>query len=120
MNASIAKLTSPYYAVSRLGNFPCSVEQARTIIAFKASGKKGMIDINDSFIDIFEIQGALKREDFENYLHEKKFDWKCNQGYWHEKNQKCAHGQHIGMDKPIQISEHSKKFLAMQKKRISK
>ena len=64
-------------------------EQGRNVIQTIKNGGK-FVEIDGRLLPV-GMFGILKGEDNEIMEKEKKGEWKCEAGYWHQKNEECGH-----------------------------
>ncbi len=92
---SIAKLVNDYYIVTRIGDYPCTGEQATNVFKLITANKKGMANVNGSYISLHSIDAVLKQSDYEELLHKRRGDWKCKWAFWHSRGENCAHNREM-------------------------
>lgn len=70
-----------------------TTDQATNISRLLSTDKKGMIDLDGSYIAIHAIDGIVTPADYEVVNYKRRLAWQCKYKFWHEKNENCAHAR---------------------------
>lgn len=89
MNNSITQKTM--VAVTKLGDFWVSVEQAQKIMQAKEHEPDSIINLEGCFIGCRNIDGILTAEKYDELNCKRRGAWQCGYHHWHERYQPCDH-----------------------------
>ena len=53
--------------------------------------KNRFVRIGKQVINVADVSGVYEAKTMEEKTRRKNGQWKCEAGYWHEKNQECGH-----------------------------
>lgn len=73
-----------------IGKFWVNEKQADEVTKAMSSGDK-VIKIGDSVIRAKSITAVVTGEHIETMDRERRGEWLCKHGYWHQKNEQCGH-----------------------------
>ncbi len=82
-----------FCVVSRLGDFWVTKDQGKKIMELKQSDPSGFVTLDGNLIAFSMIMGVLDAKSYDDYNKKQNGCWRCKYSYWHERFQKCAHGE---------------------------
>ena len=68
-------------------------EKAEKLINLLGTTKTKFVEIENEIINSADIEGVFSAKTMEDLTRRKNGQWKCNLGYWHQRGEKCAHGE---------------------------
>ncbi len=91
MNKALSK--NNMVVVSRVGDFWVDDKKAQFVCALLEDRKRGMVQLDDNYINITSIDAIVTAEQYEKISARRRGGWQCRWEYWHERNHECAHNQ---------------------------
>lgn len=91
MSSEITNKTS--IVVTRIGDFWVTPEQGANVMKVQQEDPNGNIMIENNLISCRSIDGVLTANKYAELNYKRRGGWQCRYGFWHERNQECAHGR---------------------------
>lgn len=77
--------------VTRIGDYWVNKKRATAIMQAKQDDPNGSIVFDGNMISCHSIDGVITAEEYEKLNIKRRGGWQCKYGYWHERNNQCAH-----------------------------
>ena len=81
-----------YGILLRRGQVIYITEDQADKIQHAMEGNLDIVALEKETISLKAVDAVLKLDSFERVEKERRGDWKCEYGHWHQKGEKCGHG----------------------------
>lgn len=76
----------------RTGRYYVNEQRARNIqTLINDPNAPRLIEIDGNYVAVIDIAGVVSASQLQDMDRMKRGDWQCKYGYWHERNNTCAH-----------------------------
>jgi hypothetical protein len=82
--------------ITKTGEYWITAQQVKNIQEIKQKTVNGYIELDGNLILVNNIGDILTPEKYFEYNLLRRGGWQCKYGYWHERNQGCAHEKRKG------------------------